>query len=181
MKQAFTMIELIFVIVILGILAAVAIPKLAATRDDAELASIKNDVAVLLNAVPANYQGQKNARIDEAVSLNLTKWIKSTNNADEAYTITFDNQACITAAIWDMNGSDSAVLAVADTAQLGTDINATTGVWLSGASYKPYFRIIKGANDPATGYVPTYLCDILWNNLGVHESNISLMGNNAKL
>ena len=35
MKSAFTMIELIFVIVILGILAAVAIPKFAATRDDA--------------------------------------------------------------------------------------------------------------------------------------------------
>jgi general secretion pathway protein G len=34
-KNAFTMIELIFVIVILGILAAVAIPKLSATRTDA--------------------------------------------------------------------------------------------------------------------------------------------------
>ena len=44
MKKAFTMIELIFVIVILGILAAVAIPKLAATRNDAKISSLATSI-----------------------------------------------------------------------------------------------------------------------------------------
>ena len=39
MRSAFTMIELVFVIVILGVLASVAIPKMVATRDDAEVAT----------------------------------------------------------------------------------------------------------------------------------------------
>ena len=38
MKNGFTMIELIFIIVILGILAAVAIPKLAAVKEEAKQA-----------------------------------------------------------------------------------------------------------------------------------------------
>ena len=41
MKKAFTMIELIFVIVIIGILASVAIPKLAGTAEEAKKSNIK--------------------------------------------------------------------------------------------------------------------------------------------
>ena len=53
-KRAFTMIELIFVIVILGALVAVAIPKLNATRDDAEIAKANQNITLLLGDI-ANY------------------------------------------------------------------------------------------------------------------------------
>ena len=45
--KAFTMIELVFVIVVLGILAGIAIPKLAATCDDATIAKMRGDIAAI--------------------------------------------------------------------------------------------------------------------------------------
>ena len=50
------MIELIFVIVILGILASVAIPRLAATRDDAEISKARSDIASIRSAIVTERQ-----------------------------------------------------------------------------------------------------------------------------
>lgn len=55
-RTAFTMIELIFVIVVLGILAAVAIPRLAATRDDAQITKGRSDVSAIRSAIVSERQ-----------------------------------------------------------------------------------------------------------------------------
>ena len=55
MRKGFTMIELIFVIVILGVLASVAIPRLAATRDDAEVAKAATNLTTAVSDITAYY------------------------------------------------------------------------------------------------------------------------------
>ena len=55
MKKGFTMIELIFVIVILGILASVAIPRLASTRTDAEISATVANIRTLISDAAAYY------------------------------------------------------------------------------------------------------------------------------
>jgi len=55
-RKAFTMMELVFVIVIIGILAAVAIPRLSATRDDAEITKARTLVASIRNALAMERQ-----------------------------------------------------------------------------------------------------------------------------
>ena len=52
-RKGFTLIELLIVVVIIGILAAIAIPKFASTKEKAYLASMKTDLRNLATAQEA--------------------------------------------------------------------------------------------------------------------------------
>ena len=54
-KKGFTLIELLIVVVIIGILAAIAIPKFANTKEKAYVASMKSDLRNLITAQEAYF------------------------------------------------------------------------------------------------------------------------------
>ena len=54
-RKGFTLIELLIVVVIIGILAAIAIPKFANTKDKAYIASMKSDLRNLVTAEEAYF------------------------------------------------------------------------------------------------------------------------------
>jgi type II secretion system protein G len=54
-SKGFTLIELLIVVVIIGILAAIAIPKFAATKEKAYIASMKSDLKNLVTAEEAYF------------------------------------------------------------------------------------------------------------------------------
>ena len=84
-KNAFTMIELVFVIVILGILAAVAIPKLAATRNDAKVAADVSSAAQALQNLASEFTAKGRFR-DYNVSMangTVKCFVFTLNNATD--------------------------------------------------------------------------------------------------
>ncbi|MDD7090449.1 type II secretion system protein [Campylobacter sp.] len=91
MKKGFTMIELIFVIVILGILASVAIPRLAATREDAEISAAVANLRTLLSDTTSYYAAKGD--------FNGAKWKDFTN-----VPLTKENGDAIDAAVGAVGG-----------------------------------------------------------------------------
>lgn len=72
-KNAFTMIELVFVIVVLGILASIAIPRLAATRTDADITKGRADIASIRSAIVTERQSQ--------LIVGVNTWISKLSNS----------------------------------------------------------------------------------------------------
>jgi len=165
MKKGFTMIELIFVIVILGILAAVAIPRLAATRDDAQLATIKTDIGTLINAVPSWFQGQREGSVLNATSLDTNAWDQQPEaapaNAD--FIAEINSVDCVQVRIVDMNDTNATNITILN-ANIPDPTQSATFV------ITPVMQVIR-LNEGTD-----QICDQLWDDLGVVEANISMAG-----
>lgn len=91
MKKGFTMVELIFVIVILGILASFALPRMAATRNDAEIAKFAQNLSTLITDIAAYQTSQAN--YDKKIS-NMT-YVDVKDEQDYKATLNIRRKPCI--------------------------------------------------------------------------------------
>jgi prepilin-type N-terminal cleavage/methylation domain-containing protein len=97
-RKGFTLIELLIVVVIIGILAAIAIPKFASTKDKAKLASIKTDIRNYMTSEEAYFSDNNTYGADAALTaapynftLSAGNTFKSSSGAAGTYSVEVQN------------------------------------------------------------------------------------------
>lgn len=81
MKSAFSLLEIIIVILIIGLMSSFAIPKLMDTKDYANATTLKRDISAIVSSAQAYYlQNESFDNINEAIDVNVNIWESSDDN-----------------------------------------------------------------------------------------------------
>ena len=76
MKSAFSLLEIIFVIVIFGIVASFAVPKFMDTKDNVQVTTIKRDINTAINSIQSYYLlNQKIEKISDTMTISSDNWL----------------------------------------------------------------------------------------------------------
>ncbi|MGB1226945.1 MAG: type II secretion system protein [Poseidonibacter sp.] len=113
MKKGFSLLELIFAIVVIGIIASFAIPKYLDTRDSALVSTLKRDIATATTSIQSYHLVEgKIDNISDAVTLNPTNW------TIEAKKMTYqeDSKDCAVLEVKEVDDTNKLVLTVTSTA-----------------------------------------------------------------
>jgi general secretion pathway protein G len=110
MKKAFTILELTFVIVIIGILSAIAIPKFAATRDDALISRGISTLAAVRNSIATERQkrilrGDFTKIIDLSAGGGVFDKFSADKNKNKNAVLEYPPKSCTTAGCWSGSGT----------------------------------------------------------------------------
>jgi general secretion pathway protein G len=132
MKSAFSLLELIFAIVILGIVASFAIPKYIDTKDSALVSTIKRDVNTAVSSIQSYYLlNQKIDKISDAVTVNNTNWTAT----DTKLT---DKNSCLTLEVKTSSGGTKSIELTVDTTKTTTICKKIQDAGLLTTSYELY-------------------------------------------
>lgn len=92
-KKAFSLIELIVVIVILSIITAVAVPKLFDTKSSAQISTIKQDITTITSAIQSYYMLNSGiSKITDSVNVDKSVW----DISDKKLEYKVDAKTCLT-------------------------------------------------------------------------------------
>jgi general secretion pathway protein G len=101
MRSSFTLLELIFAIVIISVLASVAIPKFFNTTTDAKVSTLKRDITTITTSLQSYYViNSKIDKISQAINFNTKIWEQLD---DKSIVYKEDSKECIKIEVLNQN------------------------------------------------------------------------------